>query len=162
MQHFVVVLPIEPLIAGQQFPVERWPLHVTLIPKFRTRSNLFDIEKTIRSTPSPALDVRVGGEEMFGPSGSILVNIVVDDSAALAQFHNRLLTTLQEQCGLTTDDPQYFRDGYRSHITASRDDHAEPGALIHLNQLALVDMEPVGDAGNPMVVSTINLAPIGD
>ena len=162
MHHFVVVCPIDPLTAGQQFPVERWPLHVTVIPSFRTRSNFVDIEKAIGSTPSPALDVRVGGEEMFGPSGSILVNIVVDDSGALAQLHNRLLTTLEDRGGLTPDDPQHFGDGYRPHITATRQTSAEPGAIIHLNQLALVDLEPLGYSANPTVVGTINFAPIGD
>jgi hypothetical protein len=161
MHRFVVVCPIEPLRAGQRFPVERWPLHVTVIPSFRTRSNIVDIETAIRSTPSPALDVRVGREEMFGPSGSILVNIVVDDSGALAQLHNRLLTTLEDRCGLTPDDPQHFRDGYRSHITATRQARTEPEEIIHLNQLVLVDMEPLGDAANPSVVSTINFAPFG-
>lgn len=162
MHRFVVVCPIEPLRVGQRFPVERWPLHVTVIPSFRTRSSFLDIETAIGLTPSPALDVRVGGEEMFGASGSILVNLVVDDSGALDQLHNRLLTTLEDQCGLTPDDPPHVRDGYRSHITATRQARAEQGALIHLNQLVLVDMEPLGDAANPTVVSTINFAPIGD
>jgi hypothetical protein len=162
MHRFVVVCPIEPLRVGQRFPVERWPLHVTVIPSFRTRSTFVGIETAIESTPSPALDVRVGGEEMFGRSGSILVHIVVDDSGALAQLHNRLLTTLEDRCGLTPDDPQHFRDGYRSHITATRHARAEPGAIIHLNQLVVVDMEPLGKAANPSVVSTINFAQIGE
>jgi hypothetical protein len=162
MHRFVVVCPIEPLRVGQRLPVERWPLHVTVIPSFRTRSSFLDVKTAIGSFLSSALDVRVGGEEMFGASGSILVNVMVDDSGALDELHNRLLTTLEDQCGLTPDDPLHFRDGYRSHITATRQARAEPGALIHLNQLALVDMEPLGDAANPTVVSTINFAPIGD
>lgn len=162
MQHFVVILPVEPLVIGQSSPVERWPLHVTLIPNFRTRSNWVDVETAIGSMQSPALGVRVDGEEMFGPSGSISVNIVFDDSGALAQLHNRLLTTLEEQCGLTLEAPQYFRDGYRAHITATSEARAEPGALIQLNQVALVDMQSHGDAGNPTVISTINLFPRRD
>ncbi len=162
MHHFVIVCPLEPLTAGQQFPVGQWPLHVTLIPSFRSRSTSFDIGTTIGSMPSPALDVRVGGEEMFGPSGSILVNIVVDDSGALVRLHNRLSTTLKNECGLLPVDPQHFRDGYRAHITATRQARAALGALIHLNQLALVDMEPLGDATDPTVVSTTDFAAIGD
>ncbi|MDH6237109.1 2'-5' RNA ligase family protein [Cryobacterium sp. CG_9.6] len=157
MQHYVVVLPVKPLSVGEGFPVDQWPLHVTLVPNFHTRSTSAEIEKTIEVARPLGLCVRVGAEEMFGGSGSIPANIVLDESGTLTRLHNRLLTTLEERCGLTLDNPQYFRAGYRPHITVTRAEHAEPGALIYLNQLALVDMQPRGTAGNPTVVSTMNI-----
>jgi 2'-5' RNA ligase len=159
--HFVVVLPTEPLVVGEGFPAERWPPHVTLIPSFRSQKHVVDIESAIRSAPAPGFNALVGEEEMFGPDSSIVVNIVVDESGALAVLHNRLLTILEEQCGVTLDDPHYSRDGYRPHITATCEAHAEPGALIHLNQVALVDMEPL-DNGDPTVVATTSRTTISD
>ena len=69
MARFVVVLPLLPLAAGDEFTVADWPLHVTLVEPFQT-----DLSADDRSVWNGSTSVTwprpVDGAREFTPAAS--------------------------------------------------------------------------------------------
>lgn len=158
MLRLVVVLPLVPLATGAGFPLREWPLHVTVAPTFVVQYGLSEVVEMIGPVlaDQPRLAARAGQQEGFGPSMTIPV-AVVEPTVELTDLHTRLVTALR-QGGAVFDDPQYVGDGYRAHITTTRQAAAQAGQQLHLQQAAIVDMEPQGDQRLRRVVQVWNLA----
>ena len=95
MGRFAVVLPLEPLAAGDGFPVSAWPLHVTVVEPFETRHDAAWVAELLgpvlhgRSTIATLAFDRA----MFGPKRDVPVTLVRDDGP-LGAMRTRLLRAL--------------------------------------------------------------------
>lgn len=150
----VVVLPLQPLAAGDGFSLREWPLHITVAPTFVVHQDC----NAVISTISPVLRsqtrllVLAGPDQGFGRSQAIPVT-VVDPSPELTNLHHRLLIALTA-VGAVFDDPDFTGAGYRAHVTKTRLAHVHPGDHLTLDQVAVVDMAPEGDRRLRRVVWT--------
>src|SRR4029453_16979842 len=83
MARFVVVLPLVPLAAGDEFTVADWPLHVTLVEPFPTDLSADAVAQLLDGVdgiaPSAhAIHVTAGEEAMFGRRRDVPVTLVHD------------------------------------------------------------------------------------
>lgn len=118
---YVVVIPFEPLRVGGAFAVDEWPLHVTVLPNFRTQAARRDVINVLQSvcrTLGP-VSATVGGEELFGPSGDLLANVITDH-LPVQQLHEALFEALTREVEFVLEMPEYTRAGYRPHVTLTR------------------------------------------
>jgi 2'-5' RNA ligase superfamily len=153
----VIVLPLQPLTAGDGFTLREWPLHVTVAPTFVVDVDIETVLVAISPLliSQPRLRLRAGPDEGFGRSQSIPVT-VVDPSPELNDLHARLKAALTA-VGAVFDDPNFVGAGYRAHVTKTRLAHTHPGDVLKLDQAAVVDMAPEGDRRLRRVVWTIPL-----
>jgi hypothetical protein len=68
---------------------------------------------------------------------------VLVPSAELSALHGVLRDALGAVAA-QFDDPEYTGPGYRPHVTVTRTARMQPGEVALLEQVALVDMEPLG------------------
>lgn len=139
MGRFAVVLPLEPLAAGDAFAASAWPLHVTLVEPFETTRDGASVARLL----GPALDgftadgVESFDRAMFGPRQDVPVTLVRDDGS-LDAMRTRVLDALRE----ADVDVARARLHYRPHVTDSSSDSIPPGRTVALSQVALVDLRP--------------------
>ena len=139
MGRFAVVLPLEPLAAGDGFPVSAWPLHVTVVEPFETRHDAAWVAELLgpvlhgRSTIATLAFDRA----MFGPKRDVPVTLISDDGP-LGAMRTRLLRALRE----ADVDVARARLDYRPHVTDGVHGSIPPGRDIRLAQVALVDLRP--------------------
>ncbi|WP_403024975.1 2'-5' RNA ligase family protein [Salinibacterium sp. GXW1014] len=79
MQRVVIVLPVEPLDVDDSFRVDRWPLHITVVPPFTARVSLAEIVRLVHSVAQgeEPFTVTVGVEALFGRDHDVPVNLIV-------------------------------------------------------------------------------------
>jgi hypothetical protein len=152
MTRYVTVLPLEPLAVGDGFSVSSWPLHVTIVPTFETELSPQAVGAaidfaTVGQAPITAV---VGEDAMFGSFATVRVALVTP-SPPLDTLHRVSLAGVAA-LGAVFDDPQFIGDGYRPHVTATRRRRSNPGDILRLSQIALVDMKPSGEASERRVV----------
>lgn len=144
MARLVVVLPLQPLVNGDGFPLARWPLHLTVAPTFVIEADLTAVvaavEPVLRGVP--VLRVTAGPDEGFGRSGAIPVT-VIEPSPVLSGLHRALHTAIGD-IGGEFDDPEFVGDGYRAHVTMTKTARVHPGDRLDLRQATIVNMEPIG------------------
>lgn len=160
MSRLVIVLPLSPLQVGDRFPVQEWPLHVTVLPPFTTDATGTEIGDAIRSVASEHSAVRMvaAGDELFGRRHDIPVTVVAE---------NELLTTLHHELRAAVrpfaaqpDEPAFTGAGFRPHVTVKLPARVHEGDTFTLAQLAVVDMAPRASAGRA-VLATIDLPGAG-
>lgn len=144
MPRLVVVLPLAPLSVGVGFPLRTWPLHVTVAPTFITDADAAEVAAAIGPVVAgaPIMTVTAGDDEGFGPSGRVPVTVLVP-SPEVTLLHQKLLAALPA-VDAEFDDPAYTGPGFRAHVTVTGEARLRPGETALLEQVALVDMEPVG------------------
>ncbi|WP_400994180.1 2'-5' RNA ligase family protein [Agromyces sp. GXQ0307] len=139
MGRFAIVLPIDPLAAGDSFPVSSWPLHVTVVEPFDTRH---DAER-VGDLMGPvlhgrlAIDVSAFDRAMFGRRRDVPVTLVSDDGP-LGAMRTRLLDALREG----DVDVAHARLDFRPHVTDTAHGTMPTGRTVRLRQVALVDLRP--------------------
>ncbi len=145
MGYFVVVLPVERMQVGDEFPVGTWPLHLTVIPPFRTPADADEVTAVLAdaSAEASALPVRLGADAMFGRTHDVPVRLVEDPDGVEMALHVHLLDALV-RVAVRPDALDHVGAGHRPHITHQPDARTEQGDRLVLRQLALVDMRPPG------------------
>src|SRR5687768_8710557 len=95
MARFVVVLPLVPLAAGDEFTVADWPLHVTLIEPFATERPVGIVADAVQSATahSGLVHATAGDDAMFGRRRDVPVTLV-RDGGELAALRKRTLDAL--------------------------------------------------------------------
>jgi hypothetical protein len=139
MGRFAVVLPLEPLAAGDAFPVSAWPLHVTVVEPFETGHDaawVADLMAPVlhgrRAIVADAFD-----RAMFGPRRDVPVTLV-RDPGPLGAMRARLLGALRD----ADVDVARARVDYRPHVSDAAAGSIAPGGVVRLPQVALVDLRP--------------------
>ncbi|RNL53081.1 2'-5' RNA ligase family protein [Arthrobacter oryzae] len=142
MRNLIVVVFLEPVAEGIEFPRENWPLHITVV-KFDVASP--DNVAGLMAEPVAAAlggRVTVGGDARFGRAGSILVSLI-DRNPQLQALHNDLVRIVTELPGRIST-PGYTLAGYRPHISHHGGKRPRQGDVVALDRIALVDMAPGG------------------
>jgi len=139
MARFVVVLPLVPLTAGDEFTVADWPLHVTLVEPFASELTADAVADVLESVAAgaPAVHAAAGDEAMFGRRRDVPVTLV-RDGGQLAAFRGRALEALN----VAGVDVGHTREEFRPHVTRKRHGRLRPGDRVDLHCLALIDMHP--------------------
>lgn len=139
MGRFAVVLPLEPLAAGEGFRVAAWPLHVTVVEPFETHHDRAWVADLIGSVlhGRRAIDAVAFDRAMFGPKRDVPVTLV-RDGGPLGAMRTRLLRALRE----ADVDVARARLDYRPHVTDGLNGSIAPGRAIRFTQAALVDLRP--------------------
>src|SRR5690606_34342136 len=117
MSRLVVVLPLSRLQVGDRFAVHEWPLHVTVLPPFKTDATGTEIGDAIRSvTPGqPALHLAAAGDELVGRRHDIPVTLVATNEQLTALHH--ALRAAVRPFAAQPDAPAFTGAGYRPHVT---------------------------------------------
>lgn len=139
MGRFAVVLPLEPLAAGEAFPVSAWPLHVTVVEPFETRHDAAWVVDLM--TPvlhgRRAIETEAFDRARFGPRRDVPVTLL-RDAGPLGAMRVRLLGALRD----ADVDVARARVDYRPHVTDAASGSIAPGRTVRLPQVALVDLRP--------------------
>lgn len=158
MAQFVVVLPLTPLAAGAGFATADWPLHVTLLPPFAIEVDAAAVAARLgRALLPPGPITAVAADDAwFGRRHSTLVTLL-EPLPALVRLHERAVDAVSG-LGARFRTPEHLRSGYRPHVTAQRAGKVASGALLRLDQLALIDLQPRKGEPARVVRATIPLA----
>lgn len=156
MARFVVVLPLLPLAAGDEFTVADWPLHVTLVEPFQTDLSADDLARRLGRVEgigdgAAAIRAAAGEEAMFGRRRDVPVTLVRDDGE-LAALRGRALEAL----GAAGVEPRARLD-FRPHVTRKRHGQLRTGDRVVLDTVALIDMRPPEGAHHRRVVAAWRL-----
>jgi 2'-5' RNA ligase len=156
MARFVVVLPLVPLAAGDEFTVADWPLHVTLVEPFQTRLGAEDIARLVGDVDgiahgSQVIHAAAGEEDMFGRRRDVPVTLV-RDGGELAALRARTIDALAA-AGVDVRS----RLDFRPHVTRKHHGRLRPGERVRLDTVALIDMRPSEGAHHRRVVAAWRL-----
>ncbi|GAA1819579.1 2'-5' RNA ligase family protein [Agromyces neolithicus] len=154
MARFVVVLPLVPLAAGDEFTVADWPLHVTLVEPFATEHPAGLVADAVRTATTGAAIVRATAGEgaMFGRHRDVPVTLV-RDGGQLASLRTRTLVALR-RAGV---DVGHVRTDFRPHVTRKHHGRLHAGDLVVLDMVALIDMRPPEGSHHRRVVAAMGL-----
>jgi 2'-5' RNA ligase len=157
MPRLVVVLPLVPLLVGESFAMQDWPLHITVLPPFLTHASSEHIADAIAAATSgqPAISAIAGRDELFGRRQNVPVT-VVEDNEALTLLH-RTLAAAVLPFAATPNEPAFTGPGFRPHITVKPHGRVHEGDELSLSQLALVDMAPRAAPQGRLVLATLPL-----
>jgi len=156
MARFVVVLPLVPLAAGDEFTVADWPLHVTLVEPFQTGLVADDVARLIGGVEgivqgARAIHAAAGEEDMFGRRRDVPVTLV-RDGGELAALRSRTVDALAS-AGVDVRS----RLDFRPHVTRKHHGRLRPGDRVQLDTVALIDMRPPAGAHHRRVVAAWRL-----
>jgi 2'-5' RNA ligase len=157
MARFVIVLPLAPLAAGDEFTVADWPLHVTLVEPFQADPATVDVDGLVAligavAAAAKAVRASAGEAAMFGRRRDVPVTLV-QDGGELDALRIRTLAALRE-AGI---DVSGARDDFRPHVTRKRHAHLPPGDRVEFGTVALIDMRPAAGAHHRSVIASWRL-----
>ena len=159
MARFVVVLPLVPLAAGDEFTVADWPLHITLVEPFATEHPAGIVADAVQAATADSAVVRAtaGEEAMFGRRRDVPVTLV-RDGGELAALRSRTLDALH-RAGVDTGP---MRADFRPHVTRKHHGRLGEGERIALDTVALIDMRPPEGSHHRRVVAAVRLGTASD
>lgn len=156
MARFVIVLPLSPLIAGESFTVDDWPLHVTLVEPFATDHPKKVVATALREVALEARTITstAGDPALFGRRHDVPVTLI-RDGGEIAALRAKALAAMHA-ADIAIGQP---RPDFRPHVTVKRHGGVSPGDRVVLLQLALVDMRPSSGAHHR---SVLDAWPLGE
>ncbi|GAB3583344.1 hypothetical protein GCM10027406_27790 [Leifsonia lichenia] len=139
MGSYAVVALFDPLKIGTTISRREWPAHVTLASNFTTAAAPDRlVELVTESVPAEPLKVRIGEQALFGPNHDVRVRLVHSEQAA--SVHIRLADQLRSLLGFAAEEPAYWREGYRPHVTLGPSATATEGDRETANSVAVVEI----------------------
>lgn len=125
---------------SSEFSRSRWPAHVTLASNFMTRATPAEIMNAVRRVKDgSAIVVEFGGRALFGPNGDIPVRLVLP--GPVIELHHALAGLLEPLPDFRADEPAYWRDGYRPHLTLGPLIAAKEGTHRAITSIALARLD---------------------
>lgn len=113
---WAIVALFDDLEVGTTFLRSAWPAHVTLASNFATDASADDLVRAVVHVSPPArMRIDFAAGELFGRSADIPVQLVRPEG--VSSLHRRLADQLEQLPGFVADDPEFWRDGYRPHVT---------------------------------------------
>lgn len=139
-----MVALFEPLDAGVTISRAAWPAHITLASAFITSAPIERIIGAVESADPLAEPViaRFGTSALFGPNRDVPVLVV--QSAQATAVHGRLTDELGTLSGFTPEEPAYWGDGYRPHLTLGASVTAVEGESRSANFVAIAELDESG------------------
>ncbi|MDR6971571.1 2'-5' RNA ligase family protein [Leifsonia shinshuensis] len=140
MRSYAVVALFHPLEIGATISRRAWPAHITLASNFTTASTPDQIIEVVTEAAPAAvpLNVRFGEEALFGPNHDVRVRLV--ESGQAVSVHMRLTDQLESLPGFVPEEPAYWRDGYRPHLTLGPSVTATEGNRETANSVAVIEI----------------------
>lgn len=137
-ERYVVVALFEPIAVGTTFSRRAWPAHVTLVSNFVTTASVADLVEVLPRVEKATSDLRVefGGLDRFGPHRDVPVRLVLPNVAE--ELHRSMVDVVESLPGVAADDPEYWRDGYRPHLTLTPSVEAGEGEMWTVSAIAVV------------------------
>lgn len=131
-----------------------WPLHVTVIPWFRTAVTSQALSRHIKQKliPMVPFPLLVDGEAGFGYKGRKLVNLIAQPSP-LDDIEREARNILHEHGAWIVDETTMQRRVFRPHVTAHKSGRAHEGDVYTCDALYIIEQK--GDYKE--IVSTILL-----
>ncbi|MEY9850871.1 2'-5' RNA ligase [Leifsonia sp. EB41] len=117
MSAFAVVALFAPIEVGTAVPRSAWPAHVTLVSNFAAEASPERVIEVVRDAlvDGALVEARIAGRAMFGPSADIPVQLV--EPGPFPGMHEALAEAVERLPGFVADEPDYWHEGYRPHIT---------------------------------------------
>lgn len=158
-QRFVVVLPLSALTVGDRFAASDWPLHITVLPPFRTDHALSQVAEVIAAVADTQTMITAwaGADTLFGRRRDIPVTLMLENSG-LSRLHQRLVDALRP-LSARPEESAFRCPEFRAHVTLKGGSRVNSGDRLTLAQLALVEMTPWADASGRAVLATVPLIP---
>ena len=154
-QKYTIVHLNDDMPLGHEYSMENWPSHVTLADVFSidgdADSLLQDLSKKFTSTKP--FDAKVVGDEWFGESKNIHVNII-DKTNELSTLHDEVLNALQNY-DVKFNSPEYNHTGFKPHSTVQKDHQLNLGSVVTFDSLTLIDMFPDENPYRRKVLGTV-------
>lgn len=157
MQKYALICLIEKLDEGTEFSFHDWPSHVTIVSNFVVdweSTALFE-KLTSLLAKHKATQVTAGDDEYFGDQKQIKVT-VLNMNDELVRLHKDIVNLLKS-VGAVFDEPEYLDDGYRAHITVTKNSHIKRSDKVNIDAITIVDMFPQEDIGRRKLLRTIKL-----
>lgn len=127
IRRYAVVALFDPIDVGTEVDRRRWPAHVTLVSNFITAAAVDELVGAVHRASSRDVSLHLEFEELalFGPDRDIPVRLVV--SPPIMELHGRLVDELASIGDVVADAPDYWRAGYRPHVTLGPSIEAHKG-----------------------------------
>lgn len=140
MKSWAVVALFTPLDVGTVIDRRAWPAHVTLASNFTASAPTDEIVAVVADAVPAAepVGVRFGDLALFGPNRDVQVRLV--DSVQAVSVHSRLADHLESLPGFTAEEPAFWRDGYRPHLTLGPSVSAREGDRETAISIAVVEL----------------------
>lgn len=158
MQKYALICLIEKLDEGTKFSASDWPSHVTIVSNFVVdweSTALFE-KLTSLLAKHKATRVTAGEDEYFGAQKQIKVTIL-NMNDELVRLHKDIVSLLKS-VGAVFDEPEYLDDGYRAHITVTKNSRIKTGEKVNIDAITIVDMFPGNDINKRKLLKTIKLS----
>jgi len=137
-QHrFTVSALFSALPVGTSFLRKNWPAHVTLAGNFSVDAPVDEIALAVRRAGvlTEPVDIRFNGTEWFGPDHDRQVQLVLPER--VSTVHERLADELEQLPGFIADEPDFWREGYRPHLTLGSAITPEAGEVKETVQISV-------------------------
>jgi hypothetical protein len=151
----VIVAVFDPIELGATFDRADWPAHVTLVSNFVIDAPSRELAAAVSEAfaRQASIAVRFGGHEMFGRDRSVAVRLIESDQ--LHELHERLADVVEAMPGFVAADPDYWRAGYRAHMTMVPTMSVDDGDVRHLASVVVAEL--MGSTAT--VTATLELSP---
>jgi hypothetical protein len=157
MQRYVIISLLENLRDGEEFKPENYPLHITIVPSFRLGRFTSELEQSIVILCAELSPIRalVEGDEYFGPNKEVHVSAIAANDE-LRKLHDGVAKLLSA-AGAEFDEPQYMGGNYRAHATVQPHTRLEPGIVVVIGAITVIDKFPGAKPNLRKPLWTINL-----
>ena len=134
---FLPAFFVEPILLGDEFNKDAWPLHMTYFPPVNDtfKPEYADKMRQYINPMEPFL-AQVGQSDYFGPDHDIHVKRMVPSNQLIA-VHRRILAVLQD-----LPHSKQFRMPYNPHISMDEQDRrVETGDSIEIGGFSIVEKQ---------------------
>lgn len=140
-----------PMSAGSRFRRSAWPAHLTLVGNFETLASPQEVADGVRRVVQglPPLLSRFGAVDQFGPDRDVPVQLV--EREPFGAVHEALARVIEVLPGLVAEDPDYWHEGYRPHVTRRFASSVREGDTWPVRCVAVAEL----GAGDARVVDVV-------
>lgn len=153
-QKYCLVHFVTPLRNNFEFPMDDWPLHVTLVDVFAISLEESGIAKKLEALCKKETPVKVSAESKSKLGKTPVVLLRKSDN--LLQLHTDVVALLETN-GAQFNNPEFTRSGFIGHSTIQGEEHLNLGQELAIDTLSLIDMFPNADWRQRKVLATFQL-----
>jgi len=142
----VIVSLLQPLARGERF--HKWPLHLTLMPWFRTNLPAYEVTKLMSAALQGVepFTATMGETARFGFKDQVPVRVVHAPNG-FEEMHRRLLKAFHEHPEIEVLDGEHTGPNFRAHVTLHGYEPLREGDIIACNDLQIVRLADVHPGG---------------
>lgn len=143
----VIVSLLQPLARGERFG--KWPLHLTLMPWFRTSLGGYELQKVIAQSLEGIgpFSATMAGTDKFGFRDQVPVR-VVEAPNLFEEVHQHLLQTFQAHPEIRILDTEHTGKNFRAHVTLHGYEPLREGDIIACNDIQIVQLAEIHPGGS--------------